>query len=203
MGQYYQPTSITNGEHIDAHSFGEGLKLMEHSWMGSPMMNTISKALMEGGKWHKHNIAWIGDYAEGMLSKDCIKCAEGELNENCKHSIKVLIGECKGTFEDLYRKTKEVKLETPKKHEFPTNYYINNHTKKEYVDTHILPESGKDWAIHPLPLLTSVGNGQGGGDFRPTNKKMEKFVGSWCGDRISITEKKLEGFKEIKPEFVE
>lgn len=43
---------------------------------------------------------------------------------------------------------------------------IVNHDKKEYVDIRDC-RSNDDWTVHPLPILTSSGNGRGGGDYRP------------------------------------
>ena len=71
--------------------------------------------------------------------------------------------------------------------------YIINHTKKQYVDK-------KDKIIHPLALLTSEGNGAGGGDYFGSN---EILVGSWARDVISIDEEIPENYTELICEFTE
>jgi hypothetical protein len=71
--------------------------------------------------------------------------------------------------------------------------YIVNHTKKTFVDkTKGIDIDG--WKIHPLPLLTCEGNGQGGGDFFGDEKGK---VGIWARDIISIETKKPKDFKEL------
>jgi hypothetical protein len=48
-------------------------------------------------------------------------------------------------------------------------------------------------------LLTSAGNGRGGGDFRGENE----FVGTWATDIISVEKEIPADFKEIVPNFIE
>ena len=42
-----------------------------------------------------------------------------------------------------------------------------------------------NWCIHPLPLLTAIGNGLGGGGYREDDAWQ---VGMWANDVISIEE---------------
>ena len=76
--------------------------------------------------------------------------------------------------------------------------YIVNHTKKQFVDKTKAPKDSEGWQVHPLPLLTCEGNGQGGGDYR---KEENKFIGVWARDVISVQSKKPKGFTEIIPNF--
>jgi hypothetical protein len=64
--------------------------------------------------------------------------------------------------------------------------YIINHTKKQYVDKN-------KTEIHPLPLLTAEGNGNGGGDYYGVD---EYLVGVWARDVISVN-------NEIPADYVE
>lgn len=58
-----------------------------------------------------------------------------------------------------------------------------------------------NWCIHPIPLLTAVGNGKGGGDYFGVNNEL---VGRWAGDALYIDdEEPVEPFKEIFPIFRE
>jgi len=77
--------------------------------------------------------------------------------------------------------------------------YIVNHTKNEYADKQKARIGWGELKIHPLPLLTSSGNGRGGGDFRDENP----YVGVWAGDVISMEYHVPDGFKEILPDFIE
>ena len=51
-----------------------------------------------------------------------------------------------------------------------------------------------DFHIHPLPLLTAVGNGRGGGDYRGYENK--SMVGYYAGDVIEISEEIPDGYSD-------
>ena len=80
MGQYYKPVMVENKNQLewiyshdikekwtrdDGKSFmmGQGLKLMEHSWMKNKLMRCVEGLMIPGGAWYKKPIAWAGDYA--------------------------------------------------------------------------------------------------------------------------------------------
>ena len=77
---------------------------------------------------------------------------------------------------------------------------IVNYSKKEYVK---ISDCKKDkWGkINPLPLLTALGNGRGGGDYSGNMR----FIGRWAFDEIGIIfdEKELKDFSKITPNFKE
>jgi hypothetical protein len=79
--------------------------------------------------------------------------------------------------------------------------YVVNHTKKEFIDKNRVLKDTDGYKIHPLPLMTCEGNGQGGGDFFGEDPK--GLVGSWARDLISIEGQKPEGFTEIIFDLVE
>lgn len=61
-----------------------------------------------------------------------------------------------------------------------------------------------DWCIHPLPLLTCLGNGLGGGDYRsPTDDSSDFLVGTWAWDNLSIKDKPILEYNELQPVFKE
>ena len=198
MGQYYMPVSLTSDKqnvksyvyshHITSrykgydgkmHTSGQGLKLMEHSYLKNKMMLCVEALLIEGGEWHKTPIVWAGDYSDHVrnemnYSDMCDSTDEGE------HVARELI-------------PKPLTAKQQKEFQF-----IVNHTKKEFVDKKKVP-SVDGWQIHPLSLLTSSGNGRGGGDFRGDND----FVGTWSADVISVENEIPADFKEIVPNFKE
>ena len=73
MGQYYVPTLISQDGTIHSlysHFYDNGLKLMEHSYIGNDFVNAVCTQI-----WHKPTVvAWIGDYSdapyEGEYCKD-------------------------------------------------------------------------------------------------------------------------------------
>ena len=81
-----------------------------------------------------------------------------------------------------------------------------NHTRRIFMDCDKYHEAlkGKDedgWVVHPLPLLTAVGNGQGGGDYFADSDR--DCVGTWAGDLISVEDEAPEGYAEVEYRFYE
>ena len=69
MGQYFQPSIIKLNEDGSlkevtawgySHDYNNGLKLMEHSYIGNNFVNTIENLLFE----NPCNLVWAGDYAD-------------------------------------------------------------------------------------------------------------------------------------------
>jgi len=56
--------------------------------------------------------------------------------------------------------------------------YVKRNVHKPSYDDH-------EWCAHPLPLLTALGNGMGGGDYR--GKEGKDNIGSWAFDEIYVT----------------
>ena len=165
MGQYYH-TILGDPENTFYEAFNlhvngvfTGLKLMEHSWWDNPFVNSICKRIFITPT----RVAWVGDYSgEEEVSKKYL------LHEICWGDNAVL--------EDI--KEDQLKLD---------GLFLINHTKKEYLDCskYKKASTAKDcWIIHPLPLLTAVGNGLGGGDYDGVN---EGEVGRWCYDVLEIS----------------
>ncbi len=190
MGQYYKAISLDAQTYLCAHDHTgdqdgggfNGIKLMEHSYIGNPLTAAVENLIKEGGAWYGHRIVWAGDYADPEPNT-----SNGE--EENEHNLYFLI---------------EKKLILPaknQKHNSKLRYLINL-DKKEFVDINKISEI-EDWAgtkIHPLPLLTCEGNGQGGGDFHNEKDPYYDMIGSWARDRVTIsTEKpKDKGMTEIK-----
>lgn len=56
------------------------------------------------------------------------------------------------------------------------------------------------WRIHPLPLLTAIGNGLGGGDYYGINTD---DVGTWAWNEISVEDEPPVEYTEVKYTFRE
>jgi hypothetical protein len=186
MGQYYKAVFLDSKTHISPHFYSNGAKLTEHSWIKNDMMMLIESYL------HKtpERIVWAGDYAE----------LEEIETEFYKHSINIdgrnqgveplnLYSQCDIVFKEKDRLTEVL----------PRLKYIINHTKKEFVNkSKVYNDNG--WKVHPLSILVSEGNGQGGGDYTGNNMDL---AGVWARDLISTDSKKPKGYKEIIPDFRE
>lgn len=198
MGQYYAPLLFSADKPISAKSFiasvychdlGCGLKLTEHSYFGNAVVNTIIAKIVELGK---ARLVWAGDYADKMKRMNLYN-----------------------KFNDL-KNIKEAKPEM-------TYRYMVNHTKKECVNLDDYPRkyttikyeaNGNTFypvpcegdMLHPLPLLTCIGNGLGGGDYFPKYGSTEtrNYVGRWAGDVISFSDDKPDDtYTEISPIFID
>ena len=174
MGQYYKPISIDKKQYVYSHEYDNGLKLMEHSWIGNQFVGVVEDLIAEGGDWHGDRIVWAGDYADEEKNR-------------------------KSNLFSLTEKADSKIHPEPTKNKYR---YVLNMDTKEYVDTKKIPlsdvyeENGKEWpfTIHPLPLLTCEGNGRGGGDFH----KDDPLVGIWARNRVSVSTRKPKGYTEIE-----
>jgi hypothetical protein len=174
MGQYFKPVNITKKEWLYSHDYNNGLKLMEHSWIGNNFVQTVESLLTPGNSWSGDRIVWSGDYAEDLK---LLVDKEGV-------NIYSLCSLCSDESEFSKLKFKNIKPEGVVKLDKSYRYIVNI-DKGMFVDKKKVPKSENGWQIHPLPLLTSQGNGKGGGDFYGDDDK--NIVGSWAGDRIVVS----------------
>lgn len=173
MGQYYSPLIKRENEYT-AYDLNSGLKLTEHSWLYNPDVNAIAEMLYK----NPAQLAWVGDYANETEEEKAVhQYAWGEdaplqkLPEGDGH--------------------------------FVEGKFLVNHDKKEYIDIGHYTEKSMydDWCPHPLSLMTAMGNGRGGGDYRsPVNADM---IGSWAMDTISVEDEAPSNFKELDVWFSE
>lgn len=191
MGQYYKPVSLDSEEWIYSHEYDSGLKLMEHSWRPNPFVNAVVNLLAPGGEWYKDKIVWAGDYGDDGLFLD----NREPKSYIAEHNDEEYEYNLYGYADDYFEKIKPA----------PGNYnpelrYLCNHDLGEFVDLEECPDID-GWIVHPLPLLTSNGNGRGGGDYR--HHHGEEYVGSWAGNHISMECDYPDGYEEIYPDFKE
>jgi hypothetical protein len=192
-----------------------GLKLMEHSWLANGFVNGIERLLIDGGEFHKRRIVWAGDYAEPEPGKTY------QWEKEIWESGRVYkSGEAKPTeivtddeanlyhlafddddYEVKQGRTQNTKVQLSHRKLSKKFRYICNYDKRQYVDKqHVRggtrwDDDGSVWLIHPLPLMTCEGNGQGGGDFFGPDPK--GLVGCWARDHIGIETKVPAGFTEV------
>lgn len=163
MGQYYHAGVKELKECVNGHDYMNGVKLMEHSWIGNNYVNVIEKLIAPNGKWFGQSLTWGGDYAEeDDVNPETYDLVKIKPNETDYHYFRFLINETKKSFVDLDK--------VP-----ATNKWIDPDTKEKY-----------NYRIHPLPLLTCNSNGRGGGDFYGDDAN--DLVGSWAGDVITVSD---------------
>jgi hypothetical protein len=185
MGQYYKAIVPTTKEYVSSYTFNNGAKLMEHSWMRNPFVKFVESLIVEGGVWFGKPLVWAGDYADPEVDGD-------------GNVIKIM-SEGKEYEANLYS-LKEIEIKPSLNFKEKHYRYLINETKKEFVDKNKCPKDEDGWRLHPLPLLTSDGNGRGGGDYSGDNME---YVGRWARDIIKVSTKKPIGYSELKPDFIE
>ena len=200
MGQYYFPILLKKNWKLAkqpvvmtlySHEFDNGLKLMEHSYVGNRFVRAMQYVLAHYG--NDSHFVWCGDYADAEVTHyypngvDLYsKSHEIMENGNSGNEYYQFVRNSIPAYEDL--------------HDYK---YIINKTKREFV---VVPEyNPNEWTIHPLPILCANSNGRGGGDYYPHGEEDGKFVGRWAYDIIKVSDdaKDIEGYKEIKPNFYE
>ena len=183
MGQYFYGVILnrkrganqTPKAYFDSHSFNSFSKLMEHSYIGNSFVNAFMNYLIDNGKQY---VLWAGDYVDEEPNKD--------------YNI----------YHDCYNK-EHLKINGYNS-KMPTERFIVNHTKHQFVDLGKVKEDKYGCRINPLPLLCSEGNGNGGGDYFGKN-----FIlcGSWARNLVSVSNVnpsiKDKRYKEIVPSFME
>ena len=187
MGQYYIPLLIAEDGEVTtlyAHDFDDGLKLMEHSWIGFALVNAVLSLIHN----QKKKVAWIGDYSKGWYECGYSKAMPEDFLEYYKMAWDRSVRE-------KYRKTfisftsEDLNLLTTKTKD---KGFLVNHDKQQFLDMNEYYEQSADisflgWCINPLPLLTACGNGEGGGDYRENCPNFD-MCGMWAFDTLEYTE---------------
>lgn len=222
MGQYYKGLILKNDKktivgYVHAHDYNCGLKLMEHSYIGNPVVNVVLNYLTENGGGR---VVWAGDYADAepvKIPKEQAKemwrnmvansQTETSFAEFWAKNPNVFKRNEQGEYDgdNLYTKAEKKPKLTSSAKDTEIRFLINT-DKMQFVDLWDVPcVNGQ--RVHPLPILTAEGNGQGGGDYTGLSMNL---VGTWARDNITVAEHNwntYNGLKakytEIKPNFTE
>lgn len=177
MGQYYKPILTNkNGNRTLLNRTVNGVnvmaKLLEHAWCGNLLTGVITRKLYKSS----YNVVWVGDYS-GDTHPELHQFAWSK-----KSAGKSLSGN-------------ELALD---------NLYLINHTKRQFIncDDYIERSTDSDGdCIHPLPLLTAVGNGNGGGDY--AGETGNEWIGAWANDLIEVDDNPPKGYTPVMPTFID
>ena len=115
-------------------------KLMEHSWWQNPFVNAFSEFLYNKPR----RVAWVGDYADEPDDFNFPNCSAFYIP-----CYKEVWGE---TVIPLTVASSDFTLD---------GKFLLNYDMRQFVDLdeYKLLSTDKDgWVIHPLPLLTAIGN---------------------------------------------
>ncbi len=186
MGQYYDILlKREKYEHYDRSVDGNYVmaKLTEHSWWRNETCAAVCRLIYP----EPAKVYWIGDYADGA----------DPVNGMTEAETRSVFRKCYGK-----RALKDRTL-SGKNPLYLDKMYLVNYTKAQYIDCSEFYEKSLNksgWAMHPLPLLTAIGNGLGGGDYRGVN---EDLIGMWAGDLIGVSSIAPENFKKNEVYFKE
>ena len=179
MGQYYRPILGDqygmNCKVFDRSVDGEYTfaKLLEHSWWQNSFVNSFSEFLYN----EPSRVCWVGDYADEPDDFDFDNCS-------------AFYVPC---YKEVWGETIDTNTVSFSDFTLDGKFLLNHVDLAEYksasVDKH-------GWIIHPLPLLTAVGNDRGGGDFHEGNIGYEN-VGIWAWQLLSFADKPPKDFSKI------
>lgn len=181
MGQYYKAIFLEDKASNDAPETIIGIfdtyKLMQESWIDFAFTRYIEANLVNEGR----RIVLAGDYADA--------------EPNSTDNLYVMAM-------DMVKENLEINVsQTKTLLEHQTTFrYIINHTKKQYVDKDKVMPNDEGSRIHPLTILTSEGNGRGGGDYRGDNQDL---AGTWSRNKISVSNDIPDGYEELITNFKE
>lgn len=112
MGQYYLTVILAEKSdkeyirtYLDASMYDNGVKLVEHSYIGNNFMNVVENLIGPNGMFYRSRLVWAGDYADNEPDSD-----------------KNLHNMCEGKDPFEYRGP------------LVSYPYIVNHTKKVYIE---------------------------------------------------------------------
>lgn len=201
-----------------------GLKILEHSWWENSLVKGVIGRLYN----KRGRVAWVGDYTEDIMeeivSNDGTKAPMSPIELYCgsvyartpngefakdKRGYKIELEN--EPLPDGVKKYKGFVLYNP---QFTLkDKVVINFSRKEFLNcnTYFKRSVTDDgWCINPIPLLTSTGGDQGGGDYHG-NHIDAQHVGRWAYDEITIkdltpariTKLEKQGFTELAVTFNE
>lgn len=193
MGQYYKPIlTVSKNKESEtlvfySPNFDEGLKLMEHAYVGNDLVTAVKIAISHyNSKGYTTKLTWAGDYADDI---------EGTSNNLYQINKPNVVGKAdpEGNLTHFLFKenTFSMEMNIPR--------YLVNLDFLEYIDyEHVGQSNDKELITDPLPILTADGNGKGRGDYKGDGMK---FVGTWKGCRVQFTENQPVWMEELKCYF--
>lgn len=197
MGQYYNILTKKDNKYkvydrstIDTKGNREYMlaKLTEHSWISNATMDSFSNIIYR----NPMQVAWVGDYSDEL--------------DNINHVNNLTDNQILKLHKIAHHSKVEHSLEL---RPLNTQYMLLvNWTKKEYLSMYdyIKTSTVDEWCLHPLSLLTALGNGLGTGSYHGIN---EDKIGLWCFDTISFESEDyekdliLQGFNKVEHVFIE
>lgn len=190
MGQYYKcmigdPKDYQIPKGIDSWTYDNGAKLMEHSYVGNGYVDAAIRLLeMLSSLENPCRMVWMGDYGDDDLPD--IVCENKKNSDKCMFLYHAYCNAWRYLGDEFtpVKDIDELPLRDVELRHHSKSGVIIDLDRQEYVRIvdKVVEDDESTWGqIHPLPLLTSVGCGNGGGDYYGSNME---WIGAWAGDHI-------------------
>jgi hypothetical protein len=161
------------------YCYYEGQKLAEHARFLRYFVNGVLESISDGPA----RVAWVGDYA------------------NEEEDFELVDGYEPDDYEAIWNDENDASQTFDRMPGRGVYGYLVNLDKGVYIDlTEVAMVAGEELIYslaHPLPILTAIGNGRGGGDYWGSN--MDK-VGMWAMNHIQFMEHEPVGFGFVRGE---
>lgn len=189
MGQYYM-SILGDAYGLNCKVFDRSVnheytlaKLLEHAWWQNTFVNAFSEFLYKTPS----RVCWVGDYA----------------TEPDDFNFNLPAGIVRPNYKKVWGNRVTYLTCQPSDFTLDDKFLINYDTR-QFIDLNeYKAKSVNDdgWIIHPLPLLTAVGNGRGGGDFQ--DGVGIEFVGTWTWHLLAFLDSPPKDFLKADIAFVE
>ena len=189
MGQYYM-SILGDAYGLNCKVFDRSVnheytlaKLLEHAWWQNTFVNAFSEFLYKTPS----RVCWVGDYA----------------TEPDDFNFNLPAGIVRPNYKKVWGNRVTYLTCQPSDFTLDDKFLINYDTR-QFIDLNeYKAKSVNDdgWIIHPLPLLTAVGNGRGGGDFQ--DGVGIEFVGTWAWHLLAFLDSLPKAFLKADIAFVE
>ena len=199
MGQYYIVINADKKQYLEPHDYGNGMKLLEWSYIGNYVTNALMNLL--AGEWKGDHVYVVGDYADlsnenevwfGTLKKltSRFRIHDGDY-KNYPNAYSLF---CRATSTRSWKRVQDADTSDS------TARYIYNTATRQVVDLSDCPRGYYDLQIHPVSLLLAIGNGRGGGDYYNTMVN-EELVGTWVphSEFIVVSDEPIPEYADFAP----
>ena len=189
MGQYYMPIlgNVYGGQckvfdRSVNHEYTMA-KLLEHSWWQNPFVNAFSEFLYN----NPGRVCWVGDYA----------------TEPDDFNLNVPVAITRPNYKKVWGKNVTLLTCAPSDFTLDGKFLVNFDTRQFLdLDEYKANSVGSDgWIIHPLPLLTAIGNDRGGGDFH--KGVGYEHIGLWAWQLLAFLDRPPKDFSKADIRFIE
>lgn len=215
MGQYYRILNLDKKEYLSSYDYDCGAKMMESAYIATNLKTNGYMAALSyliDNQWKGDRVIMIGDYATLDWAENTPTQIDAQFLASLKDEFPFIQEKDEdGYLINLIDCDEHGFIKSNMKSKKKVKRYLCNNATKQYIDLNDLPidytykdDDGttKYGHIYPLPILISIGNGLGLGDYSSNN---DDLAGTWANtsDSIFFGTSKPKDFEEFKPDFTE